>query len=475
MNIEDKLYSLLSVYYTLPESFKKMIGKGYRKIPVNVRLGKDYVFFKELLNKEIQSTSVYEEYQENEFKKIISYAKKTKFYKKFYDEHNIDINSVRSLQHIDILPTINKKIIQKNLEAMVVPEKRNKKLYLTTSGSTGEPMGFYLEKGISRAKELAFIENMWSRVGYKHGDTCIVLRGQNMHSKNVQLVEMDYFRNWLFLSSHQLSPENIEIYVDILNKFRPSYIQGYPSSLVLLCKYLKKCTKKNIFEPKAILAGSENINSYQIKLIESTFNCKLYSWYGHSEKLALGGYGKNDNFYHFYPFYGYIEILNENSEKISKGIGEITATGFHNSVMPFIRYRTADMAISDGSTLTNGHILRIENIEGRQHEFILAPNGRKVSVAMVFAPIHSGIFDGIKQFQLHQKKIGKVIFKYTLLDNSLIINEQNIYDELKLKLGSDIELKIEKTNFIPYTKLGKHILLKQEINDYLNETSDTKF
>ena len=49
--------------------------------------------------------------------------------------------------------------------------------YVTTGGSTGIPVGFYYEKGVSRAREWAFMKTQWDRVGYRFTDRCVVLRG----------------------------------------------------------------------------------------------------------------------------------------------------------------------------------------------------------------------------------------------------------------------------------------------------------
>jgi phenylacetate-CoA ligase len=55
--------------------------------------------------------------------------------------------------------------------------KRSKRLYITTGGSTGVPVGFYLQKGVSRPKEQAFLEGMWKRAGYFKGARVAVIRG----------------------------------------------------------------------------------------------------------------------------------------------------------------------------------------------------------------------------------------------------------------------------------------------------------
>jgi len=57
------------------------------------------------------------------------------------------------------------------------------RLYITTGGSSGVPVGFYLQKGVSRPKEQSYLEAQWARRGYRAGDRVAVIRGGVTSSK----------------------------------------------------------------------------------------------------------------------------------------------------------------------------------------------------------------------------------------------------------------------------------------------------
>ena len=312
MSIEDKIYTLLKYYNNLPESLKAILGFYYLKLPESIKYGRSYTYFKKLLENESCLQDFYEEYQDKEFRKVLFSAKKTTFYRSFYNSSGINIDSLRGLDDIHKLPLISKEIVQKNIDDMIVPGMKKKGLYLTTGGSTGEPLGFYLEKGVTRPKEKAFIEYLWNKVGYKPGDKCALFRGHVLHTQKGKIYEKDYLRNWIYLSSYEITCDKIEKYIEALNGFQPKFIQGYPSYLELFSKYLTLSEKKLDFIPACILAGSENLYPYQREIIEDVFKCKIYSWYGHSERLVLGVNQANSIKFNFNPFYGYMEIIDNN-------------------------------------------------------------------------------------------------------------------------------------------------------------------
>ncbi len=76
--------------------------------------------------------------------------------------------------------------------------------------------------------------------------------------------------------------------------------------------------------------------------VEKIFNTKVFSFYGHSERLVIAGECEYSTEYHVEPLYGYCEIIDE--QGAASQFGEIVATGFLNNDMPLIRYKTGDMA-----------------------------------------------------------------------------------------------------------------------------------
>lgn len=162
------------------------------------------------------------------------------------------------------IPFLTKEIIQNNLEDLVAQNyPRSKFHYVTTGGSTGIPMGFYLDKNTAGSIEGAFILTQWSRVGFKLGDKCVILRGNVVKSANKgKLWEYDSANKKLILSSYHMIDETLPKYIAQIRKFKPDFIQAYPSAITILARFMKENNIKNILSVKAILCGSENLYSW---------------------------------------------------------------------------------------------------------------------------------------------------------------------------------------------------------------------
>ena len=211
MSLEDKLYPLLSVYDRMPRGVKRAIGFSYRQLPESFRRGKRFRDFKEFAeNGESWSKEHIAEYQLTELAKVLAHAQEhCPFYKNRFAEAGFTANSFRDFADLAKCPTLTKQDLLAHREQMVSDAfPSSERLYITTGGSTGVPVGFYLQKGVSRARETAFLETMWKRGGYFDGARLAVLRGYVTTEKsNGRVSSYDATRDWLMLSSYHLSRE----------------------------------------------------------------------------------------------------------------------------------------------------------------------------------------------------------------------------------------------------------------------------
>ena len=226
--------------------------------------------------------------------------------------------------------------------------------------------------------------------------------------------------------------------------------------------------KRNNVEPipsiKAILAGSENVYPHQRKLVEEVFNCRLFSHYGHSEQACLAGECEKSTDYHIFWQYGYAELLNDKGRPVSHEgeAGEIVATSFDNFAMPFIRYKTMDIAENTLRTCSCGRNCRlVSRIKGRLQEVLTTKSGRYISMTAI--NMHSDVFDNLYQFQFYQDDPGYCIFYAVKRPGFTDADEKKIILELKKKLGEELGLRIQYVHEIPRTASGKYRFLIQKL------------
>ncbi|MBF4475244.1 phenylacetate--CoA ligase family protein [Methanobacterium formicicum] len=388
------------------------------------------------------------------------------YYARIFDERGIKPSDIQSIEDLNLLPILTKEIIKDNindLKSTSLPE--NKLEYVTTGGSTGDPMGFYYEKGVSRAQEWAFIKTLWDRVGYRFRDKCVILRGNVVknHEKGI-FWEKSFFNRWLILSSYHLSDENLGMYVEKIREFDPRFIQAYPSAVTILAKYMEKKELEPFENLKAVLCGSENIHIWQRELVERVLGCRVFSWYGHSERAILAGECELSSSYHIFPEYGIFELIDHkgNPTKDEKGI--IVSTSLTNYAMPFIRYKTDDVGIilKENKCNCGRNYPLLSTIEGRLQEYIITKNRSVVSLTALIFSQHFYSFSMIKEMQIVQEEVGKIIIKIIPEANYSSENEDEIKSKLK-NVVDDLEIDFEYVDHIQRTKTGKHKFLIQKL------------
>ncbi|MGN6387235.1 MAG: phenylacetate--CoA ligase family protein, partial [Verrucomicrobiota bacterium] len=411
MSLEDKLYPLLSIYDRLPQSAKWTIGFAYRRIPERFRRGKNYREFKNLAEEgESWSREEIEAYQLKELRKTLHQANAyCPYYQERFAQVKFRPENFRSLEDLKCAPLLEKRDLleqRDRLASTQVPAKS--RLYITTGGSTGVPVGFYLQKGISRAKEHAFLETMWKRGGYFDGARLALLRGYVTSDRAAgKISTYDATRDWLVLSSYHLTPERLPLYLAELRRFKPDLLYVYPSAILQLAEYLQQSGTEWDLPLRGILCGSERITAPQKELIRQVFHCRAYSWYGHSERVVLAAEGRNTDLLYFVPQYGYVEFGPPNED----GLQEVIGTSFHNMAMPLIRYRTGDYVrvVKDDSNLEFPWPA-ISEVAGREQEFLVSGTGRKISLTAF--NMHDRIFDGLYAVQFYQERPGEAEFRY---------------------------------------------------------------
>lgn len=365
---------------------------------------------------------------------------------------------------LSTFPVIDKSVLRKNLDAFY--KKRSlRTLKATTGGSTGQPFVFFMDRFRTRQIEKAFIFDQWRRVGYKMGDSIFNLRGR-VPGKN-KLTYHDRLFNIFYASSFDLKLDAIDMYIKEINRIKPKFLHGYPSTMFQLASLLKQAGKRLDVQPAAVFCGSEKLFPFQRVLIEKIFQCRVYAWYGHSECLALGGECEVSHHLHFYPQYGYVELHPTHTKNSAgKEIYSIVATGFNNDVMPMIRYRTGDYAVlADSQVCECGrNYLMIEEVLGREQEFVVDFQKQLVSATSLIFGQHFSVFAGIEGLYLSQKEPG--VFSITMKKNSHFLGDD--FDKMKTQiknlLGERFRVNYEFTKDLPKSGIGKAKLVQQELD-----------
>jgi len=463
-----KAFSKKNLWEAMPLVLKNIVGLTLSRLPLEYLIGRQFRNTTELIISADKWTKFeVDAYHFEQLKKQVNNAyNKCPAYKKLYDAADIDISTFNTLSDFKKIPLINKAFINDNIDELLLVNKNNSDVdYVTTGGTSGVPLSFYINGSRSQI-EYAYLVDGWRKMGFKLGNVKAVLRGRVTETKGCVHQSYDPIFNEYYYSNFHMSNDDMRHYISHIKTLKNCFLHVYPSSIYQLARFAKK-ENISFYNIKAILSESENVYPEQRKFVESVFNCRYYSSYGHSEKLIAAGECEHTNDYHVWPTYGYLELLDENGDIITKKgqIGEIVGTGFINTVMPFIRYRTGDFAeyVGHFCDKCKRNNLIIKDIRGhRVQEYLVAKDHSLISWTAV--NMHDDTFDNVLQYQFYQDTPGVAIIKIRVNDKFPTLNKDKIINNISEKLKNRIEVSIEEVDTIPLTDRGKSIFVDQHID-----------
>ena len=306
-------------------------------------------------------------------KKQINYAwKKIPFYQRLWKEKGFNPEDFKSLDDIKKIPFIDKNDVREHFEEMIPIGYPKKRLTLvTTGGTTGMPMQFYIDNYKAKAKEIVF--QIYREYRFWHCwrfiDNVAVLRGRQIAEDRLkQNIFWEKVNGDLYFSSFHLKNEYYEKYINKLREYKPRFIKAYPSSIVALCSMMKEHNDYSINGLKAVICSSENIYDWQRNLVRDVLGVEILSQYGHSEK-AVWAFQYLDGKMCFHPMYSYVEFCDvDKSIDINTGVAHVVCTSFNNYYFPFIRYKTYDYIEVAESKSYFTHVA--SRIIGREQDFV---------------------------------------------------------------------------------------------------------
>ncbi|MHB1528903.1 MAG: hypothetical protein ACYCXT_05680 [Acidiferrobacteraceae bacterium] len=466
--LEDVLHEFLQAYVAAPQWLKTFLGRAYARLPIRWRRGASYEAFRVQLHD--CGVDPVRALSRQKLMDTLRWAITTVPAYQSLAPLLADCDAPEDL--LRQMPTVAKSDIKQQVERYLCASlPGSKRLRTFTGGSTATPLMFYLEKHVTRSREYAFMEDFEARVGLVSGrDLVLSLRGRTVPTARKPrgpLWMFEPIRHQLILSSDHLEPRYMPEYLTALRRWQPTYIQAFPSALYPLARWLKDHPEEEITSRiRGILLYSENVFEFQMRLFREVFDCPIVKHYGHSERVLMAGSLPDDDRYFFWPQYGYFELLDEAGRAITEPgvVGEIVGTSFDNQVMPFIRYRTGDLALrSDRSHPTLPGYPVVERIEGRLQEFLVTRDGRLISITTMGAA-HFDELAAVRAIQYEQREPGRFILKIVTDVPLTLVARERIARAVAQKTQSGCSAEVVQVQELSRTPRGKHVMLIQHLD-----------
>jgi phenylacetate-CoA ligase len=319
-----------------------------------------------------------------------------------------------------------------------------------TSGTSGQPLRFRADTFARRQKERAYLFDIWSQVGYAPHDLRVVYRAV-VHRGDAGggLVRYDWLENAWVVSPAATVEQELGRLRRWIRTLPPFFLHVYPSSLFTFIDLVGQDLFRRL-PIRGVLAGSEAFPIGQKEYFERGFDIRVAHWYGHSEYAALAYCCRDCGGFHFYPTYGYVELLPSDTEDGRR----IVVTSFNRIGTQFVRYDTADLAVGPARSCPANDFPRVDAILGRSQETFIDSAGRKRSL-LAHAPgedlDHEPFWDQIRDVQYVQEKPG--LLRIRLVADSWI-NKDQVQQTFERRLPM-VSLEFEYVPHIERSPNGK--------------------
>lgn len=467
MAIEDRLHPWLRAYWSSPGWVRASVGRAYGLLPPGLRYGSAYAHF--CVDLATWDAEGIRDLSRDRLDRTLRWALETvPAYREFRYLLSDRLEPEELLGHLPLLDKIDIKQRLHDYVSTAMPASA--RLLMHTGGSTAVPMRFFLHRGVSRPKEYAFMADFGLRVGLGERDVVLALRG-----RTVPDAQRDGGRTWMFepirrqlvFSTDHLGASHMATYMEALRRYKPRFIQAFPSALYPLARWLRENPAPDITERiRGVLLYSEMVFDFQMQLFHSVFHCPVLKHYGHSERVLMAASLPDDDCYYFWPHYGHFELIDVDGRPITRPgeVGEIVGTSFDNMVMPFIRYRTGDFGVlGEGEREDMPGFTSCSRIGGRLQEFIVTKDFRLISITTL-GSAHFEELEDVEALRYEQQSVGRLTMK--------VVVRQPLSDDVRARLASAVhaktqggcEVDVVEVERLALTRQGKHQMLVQHLD-----------
>ncbi len=422
-------------------------------------------YFKFLEKSQWWDYSELKKYQLKQLKKILNHANKNvPYYHKLFKKIGFRPNEIKELNDLEKIPILTKEEILNNLNELTNQSCQKSNLIpTTTGGSTAAPMKFFIDNRWE-ACNMSAAYRSWGWAGYNLGDKLAYLWGatQDLNDYSQKEKIKNYLLRTIKLNAFNISEDIFDSYVKKLEEFKPKIINSYASTMDLFARHL---LEKNIntIQPKAILTTGDMLYGRYRKTIQHAFNCDVFDYYSGRDTSLQAAECAEHSGYHLSIENAVVEFIEDN-EHVSPGeTGKIIITDLCNYAVPFIRYEIGDLGVPSDEICSCGRNLPLmKSLKGRMFDNIVTSDGNLLSgIFFHFLIVYYNI-QGIKQFQIVQEKINKIIVYIVKNDRGNGDDVNRFIQYIQEKVGDATTVEIVYVSDIKTTKSGKrlHVISK---------------
>ena len=381
------------------------------------------------------------------------------YYREIFRHRGFDPTRLESIDELRRLPVLSRDVVKHRIRDLISRVPGSAKLTEGhTSGTTGSPITLFYDADMV-AMSYAVIDRQYRWAGCRlerDGDRVAMVRGNvivPLAQKRPPFWRYNRDLNQIVLSSFHLSTANLTAYLGALRDFRPTVMDGYPSSLYVLARMLLNAGER--LPLKAALTSSETLYDFQRQAIEEAFCCRVFDYYGAAERVIFSAECDHHSGHHLCEEYGLTEVLDDDDQPLEPGReGYLVGTTLHNCGMPLIRYRTTDRGALKPGRCTCGRPLQLtEDVTTKAEDLLRLRDGRLIPPSVLTHPFKP--LDSIEGSQIVQTDLDRLVIRIVAGAKFGDRDQEHLVRELRARLGEDMRIDVELVDELPRTNRGK--------------------
>jgi phenylacetate-CoA ligase len=450
-----------ALYRVAPVWGQNLILTGYGALLDRGRYGGRCPEYQDLLGKtEWLSPSDLEIYQDECLRVVVDHAyQNVPYYRRRFDESGLKPRDIRGQADLPKIPLLTRDDIRQHFDELRSRQVSRRALRTGhTSGTTGTPLTVGYDREIIWMTYAVFDRHYrWAGCRLaRQGDRIAVARGNvivPLDQKRPPFWRTNRVHNQLLLSSFHLSKDNLPAYFEALARFRPSVLDGYPSTLYILAKYLQ--SRGETFPLRAAIISSETLYDFQREVIERSFACRAFDYYASAERVVFTGECDRHEGHHVAMEYGVTEVVDGRGVPVPRGVaGRLVGTGLHNMAMPLIRYVTNDVTSLREKACSCGRGLDVmEDVTTKAEDTLTLRDGRLISPSVLTHPFKP--LNCIEGSQIIQPDQDTVIVRIVPGPEYTVAHTHHLIRELQARLGREVRIEVQIVDRLEQSANGK--------------------
>lgn len=392
-------------------------------------------------------------------------AQRCPFYAERIRDAGIDPTTA-TLESLRQLPTLAKSEITANIDTMIDPIIPGGLFDLTTGGSTGRPLAFKIDRNRQAADQAARARTRrWFDI--EVGERELYLWGSPVEQAAQDRAKTlrDRLTNHRLLNAFCMTPAMMSHYIDVIHGFDPVHLFGYPSSIAQLVRHAVRIGRPICNTSlKAVFVTGELFLRADRAIIEEFLPVPVADGYG-SREAGFIAHQCPAGSYHVTMESVIVELLDAHGHSVADGRpGEIVITHLDALGMPFIRYRTGDIARRTSGTCDCGRGLEcLERIEGRQTDMLRTLDGGYAhALSVIYILRDEPCVEAFKVVQQPNCDLDVAIVPRGNLDRD---SGDRIARGLRRQIGDGADVRIRMVEAIPAESSGKYRYVVQASAD----------